>query len=144
MQTDNSGSVAAEYHRAAYETGNVTTRRVKLAVVLAAIACVWGYARFSDAPQMDAASAAERFNGAGTFPNPELFIATPGEGNIHSHIRSGPGAEYRIVGSLNRGDLVTGIARSSDRTGASWIRLAGEGNRFIKESVLRLEESTPP
>jgi len=111
----------------------------KIAVVLILIATVWAYARFGDT----AFSLSTVPSGIGAFSAPVAFVATPGANLAHINLRSGPGAEYRILEKLDRGTPLNGIARVVDSKGAAWIEIAG-ARGFAKESVLSATPSGGP
>jgi hypothetical protein len=111
-------------------------RRWKIALVALSVVTVWAYARFDALLEFPSAPAAPPSMIIGSFHEPQVFIATPGEGNVHINVRAGPGAEFRVLRQFDRGVAVRGVARTLDSRGAYWIELA-EGRGFIKESVLR-------
>lgn len=109
----------------------ISDRPFRIAVVAAVLLGVWIYARFSDQP----VPAPTPSPVVGAFSEPESFIAAPGVTAQHIHVRSGPGAEYRILETLDRGTALIGIARTTDTNGAFWIQLANNRG-FAKETVL--------
>lgn len=109
----------------------ISDKPIRIALVAALLVGVWAYARFSDRP----VPAPTPSLAIGAFSEPENFVAAPGLNAQHIHVRSGPGAAYRILETLEPGTALIGIARRTDTNGAFWIQLANNRG-FVKETVL--------
>jgi hypothetical protein len=84
---------------------------------------------------------------AGTPPVPftqaQAYTVVPGAGLPHVNERGGPGTDYPILGQIDRGASVLGIARAFDSDNGSWIEMA-DGRGYVKETLLEPVAATPP
>jgi hypothetical protein len=130
-----SAAVTGSRVRVAKYTGRLVDKRLKLGASALMLCSVWAYAHFgggaAPAPKPAAASLV-----AAALGGPQMFVASPRSNRAHIHVRSGPGAAYRILETLPRGTPLRGIARVSDTKDAFWIVLVARRG-YVKESVLR-------
>jgi hypothetical protein len=119
--------------------GSLVDKRLMIATVTIILGGVWAYARFGE-PTFP--SRHPHHHSSAPLQRRSRFIATPGMNFAHINVRAGPGAQYRIRETVERGATLIGIGRTTDSTGAFWIVLA-DGRGFVKESVLAPANGTP-
>jgi len=76
------------------------------------------------------------FSGAQVSSWPQTYAVAPGGISPAANVRSGGGAEFRVIRSLSRGTVVVGIGDTLDRKNARWIKLA-DGAGYMKASILQ-------
>jgi hypothetical protein len=142
MPSNTSGAVSGATVHGFGAGPSLVDKRIMLLVLGLVMCGVWSYARFGGPAPPIATQRAVPVTG--NFAEPIAFIATPGLDAAHIHVRSGPGAGFKIRETLNRGEPLSGIARTTDAAGAFWIELAN-GRGYVKESVLTpASGQTPP
>lgn len=107
----------------------VSGPKLNLWIAAALLVCVWVFARFGghEPSRTDPA--------VGVFKRPIMFEVTPPKPVKTINVRSGPGAQFRVIGHRKPGTRVLGIERVTDTNSAFWIRLSNDRG-FVKESIL--------
>jgi hypothetical protein len=121
--------------------GLLVDKRIMFLILAFVLCGVWAYARFGGPEVSPVAPSTGPV--VGHFAAPIAFVATPGLNLAHIHVRSGPGADFKIQETLPRGEPLTGVARTADTSGAFWIELAN-GRGYVKESVLTPADGQSP
>jgi hypothetical protein len=77
------------------------------------------------------------------FPTPKRYRVVPYADAQTVDVRNGAGADYSVVGTLQKGEVIDAVCRSVDATGLVWIGYvssSGTGQRyFVREADLTVD-----
>jgi hypothetical protein len=135
----NSGTATGSTVHVSRYTGRLVDKRLMLGASALMVCSVWTYAHFGGG----VAPASKPLSVVAALGAPQVFVATPRSNRAHIHVRSGPGAAYRILETLPRGTSLRGIARVSDTNDAFWIVLV-DRRGYVKESLVTPINSAQP